>query len=59
MSKEPTDAENDMIAELLYRLIKELQPFLEGKFLDRFSTTFIVDREEYTLSLNKKGKEQI
>lgn len=53
MTREPTEAEHEMVAELLSTIVLKIQPFIEGDFLDSFSVKFTVGVREFELSLKK------
>ena len=59
MGTEPTEAENEMVVEFMAKVLIDLRPLIEGKFVDRFNILFEIEGQEYELILNKKGREPI
>ena len=53
MSNGITEGEKDLVSEFMAETILKLQPLIEGKFVDRFDVTFVLDGRTYELSLKK------
>lgn len=52
-TNKPDEGEQEMVAEFMSKTVLELQPLIEGKFVDFFVVTFGLDGKEYELSLKK------
>lgn len=53
MTRKPTEAESDMVAEFLSETILKITDFMAGKFMDRFEVKFQFELRDYELSLKK------